>query len=118
MRHLRSILLGAGVLLAIPAVAQAYPGWTTGNVNMRTGAGVGYARITTIPANQLVQIYGCSTWCQIGWGGFSGWVSGNYVRAAGPGIPIQPPPPPPPMFGFGMGWGWGHNWGHGWGPSW
>ncbi len=43
---LRSSVVVAA-FLASSAVALAYSGYTTGNVNMRTGPGTGYARITT-----------------------------------------------------------------------
>lgn len=61
------------------ATAVAGPGNTTADVNMRTGPGVRYAVITTIPAGAPVQVFECSSWCQVGFAGTHGFVSANYI---------------------------------------
>lgn len=78
-------LLSAGFLagaLLVSSAANAAPGVATGDVNMRTGPGTGYSVITTIPAGAPLEIYGCSSWCQVGYAGTQGYVSGNYVSGA------------------------------------
>src|SRR6185312_3000113 len=53
-----------------------------GNVNMRAGPGTGYAVITTIPAGAPIEVIGCSSWCQVAFGGTEGFASANYVSGA------------------------------------
>jgi uncharacterized protein YraI len=67
----------AGLLAA--SAAQAAPGFATGDVNMRTGPGTNYARITTIPEGAPVEVFECPTWCQVEFNGRQGWVSSNYI---------------------------------------
>jgi len=117
-------LLSAGILasaLFAGSAAIAAPGVATGDVNMRTGPGTGYSVITTIPAGAPLEIYGCSSWCQVGYAGTQGYVSGNYVssgQVAQPyayAAPVRPryydypdyydyyAPAPSISFGFGFG---------------
>lgn len=120
---MRALGLLAGLVLA-PSVAAAVDGFTTGNVNMRTGPGTGFDKITTLPAGTGVDVIGCTDngWCQVSAGGPPGWVSRSYLeRMSGPppaydGPPIVVAPPvvvPPPYYGgfYGPGWypplGWG-----------
>src|SRR3954471_8811608 len=65
-RPLLSAAVLAGALLTASA-ANAAPGVATGDVNMRSGPGTGYSVITTIPAGAPLEIYGCSSWCQVGY---------------------------------------------------
>lgn len=121
---LRTLALCAGLVLA-PSLALAVNGFTTGNVNMRTGPGTGFDKITTLPAGIGVEVLGCtnSGWCQVSAGGPPGWISGSYLERMsgprpvyeGPPIVVQPPvvveppyygpdyyepgyPPPPPYY--------------------
>jgi uncharacterized protein YraI len=78
-------LTAAGMLtgaLLISSVASASPGVATGNVNMRSGPGTQYPVITTIPAGAPLEVFGCQSWCQVGYAGTQGYVSGNYVSGA------------------------------------
>lgn len=68
--------------VAVPAVANAAPGYTTGAVNLRTGPSTSYSRITTIPAGARIDIGRCSGWCQVSYRGYHGWVAGSYVAHA------------------------------------
>jgi uncharacterized protein YraI len=79
------------------SAAEAAPGVATGNVNMRTGPGTGYAVITTIPAGAPVEVLGCPSWCEVAYAGTRGWASSNYISAAAvapaaPAVVYQPAP--------------------------
>lgn len=84
------LALAGGSLAAAPALAAN--GYATGNVNMRTGPGTSYAKITTIPAGAPVTIYDCPSWCNVAWAGRRGWVSSNYVEGGLPQARIYVPP--------------------------
>lgn len=78
----RTVLL-AGALLALPALASAYDGFVTANVNMRAGPAVAYPAVTMIPSGSPVSIYGCLdgwTWCDVSAGPNRGWVAANFVQ--------------------------------------
>lgn len=84
MKLVRSALLGAFLsVMLFSAPAFALSGYTTADVNMRTGPGIRYARVTVIPARSLVNIRECLPdlyWCRVYWRGFRGWVSRHYLR--------------------------------------
>jgi len=97
-------LIVAGILAiacAVPVVASAAPGYTTGNVNLRTGPNTKYRKITVVPAGARIEVYRCASWCRINYRGYRGWVFGKYV-AAGPVYRRAPGyrRPPPPRSGF------------------
>ena len=81
------VIAGALALLfgiSAPSLAEAANAYATGNVNMRTGPGTGYAQITTIPAGAGVTIRGCLSgysWCDVSFAGRRGWASSNYLQA-------------------------------------
>ena len=76
--------LAVTLMVAAAPVAYAASGYSTGNVNMRTGPGTRYARVTTIPAGAPVEIYGCQrNWCDTYFAGRRGWVSGSYLVTRG-----------------------------------
>ena len=80
----RPFILAAGLFGALLATAaQAATGVATGSVNMRTGPGTSYAKITTIPAGAPVEVFGCSSWCQVAYGGAQGYASANYISQGG-----------------------------------
>lgn len=57
---------------------------TTGNVNMRTGAGTGYSRINTIPKGTTVTVTEVlSGWGKTTYGGKTGWFSLTYAKKLG-----------------------------------
>lgn len=96
--------------LTAPAAALAATGYTTGDVNMRTGPSTRYHRILTIPEGSRIEIRGCGSWCSVTYRGRTGYVSGNYVsRGSGyvsppvfhgpsyvPAPTFRGAPPPPP----------------------
>lgn len=70
-------------LLALPLVAQATDGYTTGNVNLRAGPDIGYPLLDTIPAGAPLQIMGCTggwAWCDVVFEDERGWIAGNFIQ--------------------------------------
>ena len=57
---IRTLAIGAvtALLLAVPTIAEAAWGLTTGTANVRTGPSTAYARITTLPGGAQVWIDG------------------------------------------------------------
>ena len=93
---LAASLLAGGLTLADSA--QAANGYTTGDVNMRTGPGVNYPRIAVIPRGAAVTIRGCvrnHRWCDVSWRGWRGWVSARYLAWTRYRRPIYRPGYPP-----------------------
>lgn len=85
LRSLAIAAVGLGLGFAAPTVANAYPAFTTGSVNVRTGPGIGYPKITSLPRGTQVDIRGCQpSWCRVGFWSGSGWVSAAYLSAVGP----------------------------------
>ncbi len=78
---LRASLIAAAFATTLGAgVADAAQ--TSGAVNLRTGPGVSYAKLTTIPAYANINVYNCNySWCQVGWQGWQGWISARYVAS-------------------------------------
>mgnify|MGYP000918235964 FL=1 len=77
-------------LLMLPSLGLAETFVVTGSVNLRTGPGIGYARMTTLPQGSLVHVHSCipsSSWCSVSYGHFSGWASGRYMA---PTVPVAP----------------------------
>lgn len=78
-------LLFAGYLAVISfaSPAQAASGFVSTGVNLRSGPSVEYPVVATISSQEFLEINGCITernWCEVSWRGFSGWVSGQYLR--------------------------------------
>jgi uncharacterized protein YraI len=68
----------------------------TTSVNMRTGPGVGYSTMRTLTAGTRVNVTRCaqgSNWCEVSFGGSTGWVSSTYLRNVG----AAPQPAPIPI---------------------
>lgn len=81
-------LLSAGLatlaLIATTAIASAAPAVVTGNVNVRSGPGTGYAVVDTLRRGERVDIQQCrGSWCYIEKRGPDGWVSANYLSSGG-----------------------------------
>lgn len=88
--------------IATPSAAATFEGYSTANVNQRTGPSVGYPVIQVIPANARVRIYGCLTgvtWCDTSFAGRRGWVSSRYLQIYG----VNRQPRPIVRFGFSSG---------------
>ena len=80
---LKAIVIGiaTAAALAIPTVALADWGQVTGSVNLRTGPGANYHRITTLPAGARIWVNGSAGngWVSVTWNNNAGFVSGKYV---------------------------------------
>ena len=79
---LRSLAVVGGLLLglALPASASADYATTVSAVNLRAGAGVGFARLATIPGGASVWVEFCQPlWCKVIWRKIGGWVSARYL---------------------------------------
>ncbi len=96
-RKLLASALATMAVLATTAAASAAPAVATGNVNVRSGPGTGYAVVDTLARGQQVDIQYCrGSWCFVEKRGPDGWVSSNYLSSGRPGW--TPPPPPPPVY--------------------
>lgn len=100
---MRISTIAIAVCLAMPAAADSYRSVTTGNVNLRAGAGVAYERIKTLPRGTEVLIDICrGGWCLVDSLGVSGWVSARYLFRGG--VVVEPYRPPvvhaPPVATF------------------
>lgn len=70
----------AGMVVA--GAAQAANAIVTAALNVRTGPGTGYRVIGSIPNRSPINVHSCTTayrWCQVSYGGFSGWASSRYL---------------------------------------
>lgn len=81
-------LFGAFALLALvaaPALAEAATqGFSTANVNMRSGPSTAYPAVVVIPNGAPLTIHGClsdTPWCDVSFSYGRGWVAGRYVQA-------------------------------------
>lgn len=79
-----------------PAKIRLY---VTGNVvNVRSGPGTSYARVTQLKRSDEVQeISRQNGWVEISFRGGRGWMFGKYLSPTRPKAPSPPPPPPPPV---------------------
>lgn len=69
-------LFAAGIGFAGSAAAEV----ATGNVNMRSGPGTGYARVGVVPRGGYIDVLTCrGNWCQVVYRGQRGWVSANFI---------------------------------------
>ncbi|CAN5277866.1 hypothetical protein BH10PSE9_BH10PSE9_05680 [soil metagenome] len=91
-RTLATALLALGAAVALHAIANAYPSWTSASVNQRSGPGVGYYSLGALPPGTQVDVHYCqSAWCEVSSFLGVGWVSASYL---GGGARVLPPPPP------------------------
>jgi uncharacterized protein YraI len=131
-----SLALASTVLLGTAGAAFAAQAVATGNVNVRSGPSASYQRVDTLRRNEVVEVTGCrGGWCYVEKRGPDGWVSAQYLQAAGrhhqsakPSINFSfsfgtPPAPPRPHRPSQGGWdghsggGWNDrddNWNGGW----
>ncbi len=100
-----SIAAALAAVVALPSAALAAWGQVTGNVNMRTGPGVNYQRITTLPAGARVWVGGSvNGWYHVSYNGRDGYASGNYIATRGTRGPVMHRPPPPRSGYFHKPW--------------
>ncbi|MFG1423280.1 SH3 domain-containing protein [Roseixanthobacter liquoris] len=98
----------------LAGAAQASPGFTTADVNMRAGPDTQYPRVTVLPEGAPVEIFGClsnQSWCDVAWGPNRGWVYGEYLALDYRGERVLVPEYAPvigiPVVGFNFGNYWG-----------
>ena len=64
------------------AAASAAPGYSTANVNMRTGPDLEYPAVEIIPEGTPIEVSGCladESWCDVVAGANRGWVFSEYI---------------------------------------
>ncbi len=94
LHALATVVLGMGLALAVPAVAQAYTSYTSDLVNLRAGPGVGYSSYGALPAGTPVEVFYCQPgWCKTSSFLGTGWVSARYLEG---GRRVYPQPYPEP----------------------
>jgi hypothetical protein len=109
--NLRNYLIAgaAAVGLALPTTAGAQTiAQVTTDLNLRAGPGTNHGVITSMPRGAQVQVHQCPTsWCQVSYGGVTGWASHSYLAA---GVAMQPrtrtyavAPQPQVRFGIDVG---------------
>jgi uncharacterized protein YraI len=72
----------AFAMLGAAAAQAAAPGYTTANVNMRTGPDIDFPSIGIIPEGDDIFVVGClrdESWCDVRWGPERGWVYAEYL---------------------------------------
>ena len=72
----------AVTLMGATAVQAAAPGYTTADVNFRTGPDIDYPSVGVIPEGDDVYVEGClrdESWCDVRWDGDRGWVYSEYL---------------------------------------
>jgi len=95
-------------LLLLPIPAAAGNSVLTGSVHLRTGPGIGFARLATLPRGGVVHVSACTqtgSWCHVSFGNLSGWASARYLAATVP-VPVQVPVVPqvvPQVGGYVVG---------------
>lgn len=83
MKRFSLLAIAVMMVIGVPAAANAVQAYSTANVNMRSGPSTRYPPVIVIPFSSRVEIYGCmrtSNWCDVGYRGVRGWVSGNYLQ--------------------------------------
>ncbi len=94
---------GSGGPVGITATVTSYA------LNVRTGPGIGYARIVAIPRGTLMTLLARtadSSWVKVLLAnGVQGWVSPGFIAPSAPltslpveGVVVPPPQPPPPAY--------------------
>lgn len=87
---LKNKFIAAGLatlaVIVTTAAASAAPAVATGNVNVRSGPGTGFAVVDTLRRGERVDVQYCrGSWCFIEKRGPDGWVSANYLSSGRPG---------------------------------
>ena len=70
---------------------------TTGNVNLRAGAGTTYSALTTVPSGSDIYVYDRNDgWAQVSYGNYSGYISEKYISYINgyPTVTATPTPNP------------------------
>jgi uncharacterized protein YraI len=105
---LRSYLVAGATAIgmALPTIAAAQTlAQVTTDLNLRTGPGSNHAVIGAMPRGAQVHVHQCpGSWCQVTYGGTTGWASQRYLST---GVAMQPriyaAPQPQVRFGLNIG---------------
>lgn len=83
---LASVSTTAPVVSAVPATVTSTPGWTTKNVNLRTGPSTSYTSLATIPAGTPITIHSTRSgvWNRVTTPRGDGWMSSNLFTTTPP----------------------------------
>ncbi|WP_295556947.1 SH3 domain-containing protein [uncultured Hyphomicrobium sp.] len=101
MKKLRLIGAFAGLTLMSITAAHAAPGFSTANVNVRTGPDTDFPSVGVIPEGDEVEITGClrdESWCDVIWAGNRGWVYSEYLAFEQRGEYVRLPDVGPAVF--------------------
>ncbi|WP_295559660.1 SH3 domain-containing protein [uncultured Hyphomicrobium sp.] len=82
MRKWTFVCAVIGAMVASAAAAQAAPGYSTTDVNMRAGPDTEFPSVEIIPEGTSLEIAGClddESWCDVIAGGNRGWVFSEYL---------------------------------------
>lgn len=82
MKMLKLASAALMISMAGTLAAQAAPGYSTANVNMRTGPDTEFPSVGVIPEGDSVDVRGClrdESWCDVIWEGNRGWVYSEYL---------------------------------------
>jgi hypothetical protein len=114
-RTLTTALAALGILAMSAGAAFATAAVATADVNIRSGAGIDFAKIGTLAAGTAVEVTECqNSYCYIEQAGTDGWVSSKYlaegaaddVADASSDVPVHfgmTVGPGGPTFSFGIG---------------
>ena len=82
-----ALLFSAGAVSAA-SVTDIY------NLNLRSGPGINYDVIGTMPAGSDIRVLRCShSWCRVAWNGTSGFASREFISSGGPVYAASPVAP-------------------------
>jgi uncharacterized protein YraI len=84
----------AVAMLGATAAHAASPGYTTANVNIRTGPDIEFPSVGVIPEGDDIYVEGClrdESWCDVRWDGDRGWVYSEYIAFDYRGDPVLLP---------------------------
>jgi uncharacterized protein YraI len=83
-------MLVAGLLALSSGFAAAAPATIVTNLKLRTGPGLTYEVVTTMPAGALIDAAACANgWCQVLFAGMTGYADARYI---GFGAAVAPAP--------------------------
>ncbi len=101
MRMRRLIGAVAGLTMLGLASAQAAPGFSTADVNIRSGPDTEFPSVGVIPEGDQIEIAGClrdESWCDVIWAGNRGWVFSEYLAFEQRGSYVSLPDAGPAAF--------------------
>lgn len=89
---IKRLCIAIAMVFAMASMAAAATvAVATGNVNLRAGPSTRYPVVVVVPVGARIVTHGCLpgyTWCDIGFGGYRGWVSARYVQVVYNGAPV------------------------------